>query len=105
MGGGQTLEDVRIEIDALDCALVTLLCRRQACMAVAARIKVRRDDVYDPERIEDVISKVRAQARTHGLSEKIAEPVWRTLIARSIAYEFDCWDRLRAQDGDGKDIV
>ena len=34
-------------------------------------------------------------ARAAGLSEDIAEPVWRTLIEACIAHEFGVWDRLR----------
>jgi isochorismate pyruvate lyase len=35
-------------------------------------------------------------ARAAGLSEAIAEPVWRLLIERCIAHEFETWDRQRA---------
>ena len=42
-----------------------------------------------------MVAKIRAAARAAGLSEAIAEPVWRTLIERCIAYEFGVWDRLR----------
>jgi isochorismate pyruvate lyase len=51
--------------------------------------------VRDEARIEDVVAKVRAAAGQAGLSEAIAETVWRTLIERSIAYEFGVWDALR----------
>jgi len=40
---------------------------------------------------------VKAAAREAGLSEAIAEPVWRTLIDRCIAYEFEAWDALRQE--------
>ena len=46
-------------------------------------------------RVEEVVTRVKAAAREAGLSEAIAEPVWRTLIERCIAYEFDVWDALR----------
>ena len=79
--------------DAL--ALVTLLAERQRYMDAAARIKGKREAVRDEARIEDVVGKVRASATKAGLSPEIAEPVWRTLMERCIAYEFDAWDRLR----------
>ena len=63
--------------------------------ATAARIKADRAVVRDAARIEDVVSKVKATARQAGLSEAIAEPVWRTLVDRSIAYEYRAWDQLR----------
>jgi isochorismate pyruvate lyase len=38
---------------------------------------------------------VKTAARQAGLAESIAEPVWRLLIDRCIAYEFERWDELR----------
>lgn len=93
-----TMAEVRQGVDALDRALVALLVERQGYMDAAARIKADRHAVLDKARIEDVVAKVKAEARKTGLSEAIAEPVWRLLIDRCIAYEFDRWDELRAQD-------
>jgi isochorismate pyruvate lyase len=92
-----TMAQVRQGVDALDRALVALLAERQRYMDAAARIKADRAAVRDAARIEDVVAKVKAQARAAGLSEAIAEPVWRTLIDRCIAYEFEVWDALRAK--------
>lgn len=91
----QTMIDVRQGVDAIDRLLVEVLAERQRYMDAAARIKTDRHAVRDAARIEDVVTKVRAAARDAGLSEEIAEPVWRTLIDRCIAYEFGVWDGLR----------
>lgn len=91
-----SMTDVRAGVDALDQALVTLLAERQRYMDAAARIKTDRSAVRDTDRIEAVVAKVRAAARDAGLSEAIAEPVWRTLIEASIAHELEAWDRRRA---------
>jgi len=91
----QTMVDVRQGVDALDRALVALLVERQGYMEAAARIKADRSKVFDRARIEDVVAKVRAAAREAGLSEAIAEPVWRTLIDRCIAYEYASWDKTK----------
>ena len=91
----ETMLDVRKGVDALDRALVLMLAERQRYMDAAARIKVDRHAVLDTARIEDVVTKVKAAARDAGLSEEIAEPVWRLLIDRCIAYEFGVWDQLR----------
>jgi isochorismate pyruvate lyase len=93
----RTMAEVRQGVDALDRALVALLAERQRYMDAAARIKGERAAVRDPARIEDVVAKVKAYARQAGLSEAIAEPVWRTLIDRCIAYELGRWDQLRPQ--------
>ena len=90
-----TMGEVRQGVDALDRLLVTIIAERQGYMDAAARIKADRSVVHDRARIEDVVTKVRAAAREAGLSEAIAEPVWRTMIDRCIAYEFGVWDRTR----------
>ena len=89
------MTEVRAGVDALDRELVALIVKRQAYMEAAARIKTDRDAVYDSVRIEDVVTKVKAEAVRQGLSVEIAEPVWREMVKRSIAYEFKAWDKLR----------
>ena len=89
------MTDVRAGVDAIDRDLVRLLVTRQGYMAAAARIKPNREAVYDAARIEDVVSKVLETANSEGLSPDIAEPVWRKLIERCIAHEFDVWDDTR----------
>jgi isochorismate pyruvate lyase len=86
------MPEVRYEIDRIDRLLVQLLAERQSFMDAAARIKGKRAAVHDRARIEDVVAKVKAECPKHGLSPAIAEPVWRTLIDRCIAYEFESFD-------------
>ena len=90
-----SMAEVRQGVDALDRALVQLLAERQRYMDAAARIKPDRSVVHDDARIEDVVTKVLAAAGPAGLSPAIAEPVWRTLIDRCIAHEFETFDRTR----------
>jgi len=91
----ETMGDVRYEIDRLDRLLVEIIKERQSFMDAAARIKGDREAVHDRPRIEDVIMKVRAAAEAAGLSPAIAEPVWRTMIDRCIAYEFESFDAMK----------
>ena len=86
------MSQLRVEIDRLDRALVKLLSERQRYIERAAEIKSDRGVVRDEARIEDVVRKVLAEARKVGLSAEIAEPVWRTLVERSIALEFQAFD-------------
>ncbi|SRR5690606_13869154 len=90
-----TMAEVREGVDALDRALVVLLAERQRYMDAAARIKPDRAAVRDDWRINDVLAKVKAAAEAQGLSWAIAEPVWRTLMDRCIAHEFEVFDRER----------
>ena len=91
----QTKAEVRDGVDALDRELVRLIARRSRYMEAAARIKPSRDVVRDEWRINDVLAKVCAAAEQAGLPQAIAEPVWRELVERSIAYELEVWDRTR----------
>ena len=88
----ESMADVRYEIDRIDRLLVKILAERQSFMDAAARIKSDRSAVRDTWRIEDVVSKVIEASKEEGLSPSIAEPVWRTLIDRCIAYEFGSYD-------------
>ena len=86
-----SMGEVREEIDRIDRLLVSLLAERQAYIEAAARIKRRADEVRLEWRIEDVLAKVRRAAEAAGLSKRIAEPVWRTLIDRCIEHEQEIW--------------
>ena len=88
-----SMEELRQAIDTLDARLVALLAVRQAYIERAAQLKTGRDQVRDPERIEDVVAKVIAEGKRTGLSAAIAEPVWRCLIEASIRHEFDAFDK------------
>ncbi len=87
------MTELRTAIDTLDARLVALLAVRQAYIERAAALKTGRDQVRDPERIEEVVAKVIAEGRKAGLSAEIAEPVWRTLIEASIRHEFEAFDK------------
>ena len=90
-----TMAEVRDGIDRLDRALVALLAQRQGYIEAAARIKTDRGRVHDQARIDDVVAKVVAAAKQAGLSPAIAEPVWRLLVDRCIAHEFETFDRFQ----------
>jgi isochorismate pyruvate lyase len=89
------MADVRAGVDEIDRMLVALIARRQGYMDAAARIKTSRATVRDEARINAVLANVKAECERHGLSWSIAEPVWREMMERCIAYEFDVWDALR----------
>jgi len=95
----KSMAEVRTEIDRIDRILVRLVAERQGYIEAAARIKDQENEVRVEWRIEDVISKVLAAAEREGLSPDIAEPVWRVLVERCIAHEFECWRELRAPEG------
>ncbi len=83
-----TMAEIRAEIDRLDGELVVLFAERVSYIDRAAVIKT---GVGLParieDRVEDVISKVRAHAVANGLPPDKLEKLWRKLIDWSIERE------------------
>jgi isochorismate pyruvate lyase len=79
---------LRAEIDALDARLVALLAERARYIDRAAAIKRAEGlPAAIPERIEEVVSRVRAAATGQGIDADLVEALWRRLIDWSIARE------------------
>lgn len=91
---------LRGQIDRIDRALVALIAERTRYIARAAEIKQARALVHDDARIEDVIAKVRRTGEKLGVPPALVEGVWRQLVAQSIAYEFECFDRRLEADAE-----
>jgi isochorismate pyruvate lyase len=83
----ETKDDVRVEIDRIDHALLTLFAERHAYVTRMAQIKTDPHEARDPVRIESVIAKIRDRSLALDLDEDQAELVWRTLIDWNINYE------------------
>ncbi|MBD8193248.1 chorismate mutase [Pseudomonas fluorescens] len=82
-----TLEDVRDNIDRLDQQIVSLLAERGAYVSQAARFKKDADAVKAPQRVEQVIAKVRGLAHTLGANPEVTEQVYRAMISAFIEQE------------------
>jgi isochorismate pyruvate lyase len=82
-----TLEEVRDNIDRLDQQIVSLLAERGAYVSQAARFKKNADAVKAPQRVEQVIAKVRDLSHTLGANPDVTEQVYRAMIAAFIQQE------------------
>ncbi|WP_425092696.1 chorismate mutase [Tropicimonas sp. S265A] len=83
-----TMEDLRRGIDRLDADLIQMLATRARFIDRAVQIKAEAGlPANIPSRVEEVVAKVRAAADRERLSPDLAEDLWRTLIAWSIARE------------------
>ena len=82
-----TLEQVRNNIDRLDQQIVTLLAERGRYVSQAARFKKDTDGVKAPQRVEQVITKVRELSETVGANPEVTEQVYRAMIAAFIEQE------------------
>ena len=87
------MKKIRKEIDLLDREIVSLLAKRQKYVEMAALIKNDRSQIIDLNRIEEIIDKVKEASSSSGLSETIAEPLWRKLMDLSIEHEFAEFDK------------
>jgi isochorismate pyruvate lyase len=84
----QNLSELRAVIDRIDREIVALLAERVRCLDQVVEVKTREKlPAAIPERIEEVVAHVRAQAQAAGMPPDLAETLWRRLIDWSIAYE------------------
>jgi len=80
--------ELRGEIDALDGRLIALLATRAEYIDRAIALKqINGWPARIPQRVEEVVTKVRNSAEAEGLDPELAEIVWRQLIDWSIARE------------------
>lgn len=82
-----SLDEVRLHIDRLDRQLVALVAERGAYVAQAARFKKTPTEVAAPQRVAQVVHKVRAQALELGAEPAVIEATWRAMIGAFIEVE------------------
>ncbi|MCS3430185.1 chorismate mutase [Klebsiella sp. BIGb0407] len=92
-----SIEDVRNRIDQIDCDLVKLVAKRGECVKAASVFKTDSSAVRAPERVQQVIDKVRKQAADEDLSEDIIEKVYRAMIDAFIDYELEQYNQLQQE--------
>ena len=83
----ESLEQVREKIDVLDTALIEIIATRQFYVDQAVRFKNSVQDVQSPERVEQLINKVRTQAIALGTDPDLVEHLYREMIQRFIQRE------------------
>ncbi|WP_151720494.1 chorismate mutase [Gemmobacter serpentinus] len=84
----RNMAELRVQIDALDRELVTMLARRVTYIDRAVELKPAEGlPARIDERVEAVVAKVRATAGEIGFDADLAETIWRRMIEWSIARE------------------
>lgn len=81
------MEQVRVEIDRIDEALIDLIAERFSYVDRAWQLKSNPSEATVPWRIQEVIDKVETRARDRGLPPELAEALWRQMIGWFIQYE------------------
>jgi len=83
-----SLTGLRRQIDALDAELIALLSKRQRCVERVIEIKrAQKLPARIPDRIDEVLERVRKLALAEKLEPDVAVAVWREMIEQFIAYE------------------
>ena len=81
-------DEVRVEIDRVDNALVDLLAERWSYVDRMWQLKrAEETQASVPWRNREVIEKVRSTAEKEGLPPELAESLWRTIIGWGIQYQ------------------
>lgn len=89
----ESLAQVREQIDRLDAQIVRLLAERGGYVLAAARFKNSAAEVRAPQRVEQVIARVRALAEQQGALPEVVERVYRELIEAFTEAEQRHWSR------------
>jgi isochorismate pyruvate lyase len=82
-----SLADVREEIDKLDDQIVELIAKRNNYIKQAARFKETVEQVKAPERIDDVIQRMRRKALELDLSPNLVADLYRMMIDEMVETE------------------
>lgn len=96
------MTEVRAEIDRIDAALVDLIAQRFGYVERAWQLKKDPSEASVPWRIQQVIDKVKVQARERGLPAEMIEMVgaqWRNMIGWFVQYEEEKLRKLEASSG------
>ena len=84
----KNISELREVIDRIDRDLVALIAERVRCLDLVIAVKLRDGlPAAIPERVEEVVAHVRAEAKAAGVPPDLAEMLWRSLIGWSIDYE------------------
>ena len=89
----ESLAQVREQIDRIDDQVVRLLAERGTWVLAAARFKRSPEEVRAPQRVEQVIARVRALAEQHGAMPDVVERVYRELIQAFTEAEHRRWSQ------------
>lgn len=91
-----SIQEVRAHIDRLDAQIVPLLCERSFYVGQAAKFKAEKKDVVVPDRIEQIILRVRHMAMDDGADPDLIEKIYRSMLDAFIMYEAHVWQDTHA---------
>lgn len=93
----QSLAEVRQHIDRLDQQIVALIAERGEYVKQAAGFKANPAAVPDPQRVEQIIVKVKNLAEELGGNPAVVEATYRAMISAFIQAELEEYHQLHQQ--------
>lgn len=85
--GRSALLEVRAEIDRVDRQMVAGIAEREIWVRAAGKLKAMAPDVRDPDRVHEVVARVREIAAGLGADSDVVERTYRSMIAAFIDLE------------------
>ena len=85
------MEDIRVEIDLIDRAVIRLLGARYKYVMVAAKFKTSETSVRAPERFKSMLAQRREWASIEGLNPDAIEKLYSDLVNHFIEEEMLRW--------------
>jgi isochorismate pyruvate lyase len=82
-----SLDEVRLHIDRLDRQLLALVAERGAYVSQAARFKKSAAEVAAPQRVAQIIDRLKTLALEVGAEPAVVEATWRAMIGAFIEVE------------------
>lgn len=83
----ESIEQVRMHIDLIDQQLIELIAVRQFYVDQAVRFKRTEQAVHAPERVEQILTKVRTQAQALGVDATLIEALYKSMLQHFIQRE------------------
>lgn len=78
---GQSLDQVRAELDSLDRHIVALLAQRGRLVSQAAALKTSLEEINSPARMEQTLAKVRLTSQAEGANPAAVQQIYRKILA------------------------
>jgi len=88
-GSGETLSNLRQELDVVDAQIIELLVRRTRLVDRVAPLKQGQRNVRDTARENQILSRVHQLSLARGGDPQLAEEVWRVILDHSVYRQKD----------------
>ncbi|GFE70631.1 isochorismate lyase [Chroococcus sp. FPU101] len=88
------INDIRIEIDAIDQQIITLFGERSKYVKAASKFKTDAASVRANKRFQAMLQQRRIWAENEGLNPDIIEKIYQDLINYFIAQEMNHWQAI-----------